>query len=35
LMFVGRVGPITLFAALASRRKYQYYQYPKEDVIVG
>ncbi len=35
LMFIGRVGPITLFAALASRRKYQYYQYPKEDVIVG
>jgi trk system potassium uptake protein TrkH len=35
LMFVGRVGPITLFAALASRRKPVYYQYPKEDVIVG
>jgi trk system potassium uptake protein len=35
LMFIGRVGPITLFAALASRRKFQYYQYPKEDVIVG
>jgi trk system potassium uptake protein TrkH len=35
LMFVGRVGPITLFAALASQRKFQYYQYPKEDVIVG
>jgi trk system potassium uptake protein TrkH len=35
LMFLGRVGPITLFAALAAQRKYQYYQYPKEDVIVG
>jgi Trk-type K+ transport system membrane component len=35
LMFVGRVGPITLFAALASQRKFQYYQYPKEDVIIG
>jgi trk system potassium uptake protein len=35
LMFIGRVGPITLFAALASGRRYQYYQYPKEDVIVG
>jgi trk system potassium uptake protein len=35
LMFVGRVGPITLFAALASRRKPVYYQFPKEDVIVG
>lgn len=35
LMFVGRVGPITLFAALASQRKSQYYQYPKEDVIIG
>ncbi len=35
LMFVGRVGPITLFAALASRRKPSYYQYPKEDVLVG
>lgn len=35
LMFVGRVGPITLFAALASRRKPVYYQYPREDVLVG
>lgn len=35
LMFVGRVGPITLFAALAAGRRYQHYQYPKEDVIVG
>ncbi len=35
LMFIGRVGPITLFAALAAQRKYQFYQYPKEDVIVG
>ena len=35
LMFVGRVGPITLFAALASRRRPVYYHYPKEDVLVG
>lgn len=35
LMFIGRVGPITLFAALASRRRPVYYQYPKEDVLVG
>ena len=35
LMFVGRVGSITLFAALASRRKPVYYHYPKEDVLVG
>jgi trk system potassium uptake protein len=35
LMFAGRVGPITLFAAIASRRKPVYYQFPKEDVIVG
>jgi trk system potassium uptake protein len=35
LMFVGRVGPITLFAALALRRKPVYYHYPKEDVLVG
>ncbi len=35
LMFVGRVGPITLFAALASRRKPIHYHYPKEDVLVG
>lgn len=35
LMFIGRVGPITLFAALASRRKPVYYHYPKEDVLVG
>jgi trk system potassium uptake protein len=35
LMFVGRVGPITLFAALASRRRPVYYHYPKEEVLVG
>lgn len=35
LMFIGRVGPITLFAALASRRKPVRYHYPKEDVLVG
>jgi Trk-type K+ transport system membrane component len=35
LMFVGRVGPITLFAALASRRRPAHYHYPKEDVLVG
>jgi Trk-type K+ transport system membrane component len=34
-MFIGRVGPITLFAALASRRKPVRYHYPKEDVLVG
>jgi Trk-type K+ transport system membrane component len=35
LMFVGRVGPITLFAALASSRKPSYYHYPKEEVLIG
>ena len=35
LMFVGRVGPITLFAALASRSKPVYYHYPKEEVLIG
>lgn len=35
LMFAGRVGPITLFAALASRRGPTYYHYPKEEVIIG
>jgi trk system potassium uptake protein TrkH len=35
LMFVGRVGPITLFAALASRSRPVYYHYPKEEVLIG
>jgi trk system potassium uptake protein len=35
LMFAGRVGPITLFAALAFRQKPANYQYPKEDILVG
>lgn len=35
LMFVGRVGPITLFAALASRGKPVFYHYPKEEVLIG
>ena len=35
LMLVGRVGPITLFAALASRGKPVFYHYPKEEVLIG
>jgi trk system potassium uptake protein TrkH len=35
LMFVGRVGPITLFAALATRGKPVFYHYPKEEVLIG
>ncbi len=35
LMFVGRVGPITLFAALATRGKPVFHHYPKEEVLIG
>ncbi len=34
-MFVGRVGPLTLFLALARKRDEALYSYPAESVIVG
>jgi potassium uptake TrkH family protein len=35
LMLVGRVGPITLFAALALRERGRRYRHPEERVIIG
>jgi potassium uptake TrkH family protein len=35
LMFLGRVGPITLFAALVLRERGRLYRYPHERPIVG
>jgi potassium uptake TrkH family protein len=35
LMFVGRVGPPTLFAALVLRNRERLYRHPEERVIIG
>jgi trk system potassium uptake protein len=35
LMFVGRVGPVTIGAALILRRRNTDYRYPQEDPIIG
>jgi Trk-type K+ transport system membrane component len=35
LMFVGRIGPLTLAAALALREHPPLYRYPRERVLVG
>jgi trk system potassium uptake protein len=35
LMFLGRVGPLTLGAALALRSRPRRYQFPEERAIVG
>nr|BFE77556.1 hypothetical protein GCM10020093_001570 [Planobispora longispora] len=35
LMFAGRVGPATLFSALALRDRTRRYELPEEKVIVG
>ncbi len=35
LMFVGRLGPVTFAAALASREREILFQYPKERPIIG
>ncbi len=34
-MFLGRVGTVTLAAALAQQQRWQYYQHPEERPIVG
>ncbi|MBM4414128.1 MAG: Trk family potassium uptake protein [Chloroflexi bacterium] len=34
-MFVGRVGPLTLFLALMLRSKEPLYRYPEESVLIG
>ncbi|MEX2660122.1 MAG: potassium transporter TrkG [Acidimicrobiales bacterium] len=35
LMFLGRVGPVTLFAALVLRQRQRLYRYPEERPIIG
>ena len=35
LMFLGRVGPATLGAALVLRERRRLYRYPEERTIVG
>ena len=35
LMFVGRIGPLTLASALALRERPRRYQLPEERTIVG
>lgn len=35
LMFVGRVGPLTLFSALALRERARRYELPEERMIIG
>ena len=35
VMFLGRVGPITLVLALAARQKKRGYAYPQEDIAIG
>ena len=34
-MFIGRIGPVTLLAAMASRARPAAYEYPSENVLVG
>jgi Trk-type K+ transport system membrane component len=35
LMFIGRLGPVTLGAALALRERPLLYEYPKERPLIG
>lgn len=35
VMFLGRVGPITLILALSARQKAKSYVYPQEDIAIG
>ncbi len=35
LMFIGRIGPLTLLSALFIRYKRIYYKYPKQDLIIN
>jgi trk system potassium uptake protein TrkH len=35
LMFIGRVGPPTLFAALVLRARERLYRHPEERIIIG
>ena len=35
LMFLGRVGPVSVAAALAMTTRHRHYEFPKEDPLVG
>ncbi len=35
LMFIGRVGPITLIVAISKKKSKGVYNYPEEDIMVG
>ncbi len=35
IMFLGRVGPITLILALSARQRKRSYAYPQEDIAIG
>lgn len=35
LMFIGRVGPIVVASALASRNTHKHFEYPKEKPLIG
>ncbi len=35
LMFIGRLGPVTLASALALRNRAPLYEYPKESPLIG
>jgi trk system potassium uptake protein TrkH len=35
LMFIGRLGPITLLTALQSWQSEPHYRWPEEDVVIG
>lgn len=35
MMFIGRIGPLTLLSAFLLRSKRKYYSFPKEDLIIN
>jgi trk system potassium uptake protein TrkH len=35
MMFIGRIGPITVFVAMSQRSSRARFDYPKEDVLIG
>jgi Trk-type K+ transport system membrane component len=35
LMFIGRVGPVSMATALALRKAKRHFEYPKESPLIG
>jgi trk system potassium uptake protein TrkH len=35
MMFIGRLGPLTLAFALAKRNKKSHFRYPEEKILIG